>query len=45
MEESMKQSVEINRRNEQKKQSGEKENKENMVDLFCSKNRRLGVMC
>ena len=41
----MKQSVEVNRRNEQKKQSGEKENKENMVDLFCSKNRRLGVMC
>jgi len=30
----MKQSVEINRRNKQKKQSGEKENRE---DLFCSK--------
>jgi len=37
MEESMKQSVEINRRNKQKKQSGEKENKENREDLFCSK--------
>jgi len=35
MDESMKQSVEINRRNKQKKQSGEKENKENRVDLFC----------
>jgi len=37
MEESMKQSIEINRRNKQKKQSGEKENKENREDLFCSK--------
>jgi len=37
MEESMKQNVEINRRNKQKKQSGEKENKENREDLFCSK--------
>jgi len=37
MEESMKQSVEINRRKKQKKQSGEKENKENRADLFCSK--------
>jgi len=37
MEESMKQSVEINKRNKQKKQSGEKENKENREDLFCSK--------
>jgi len=37
MEESMKQSVEINRRNKQKKQSGEKENKENREDLFYSK--------
>jgi len=37
MEESMKQSVEINRRNKQKRQSGEKENKENREDLFCSK--------
>jgi len=35
MEESMKQSVEINRRNKQKKQSGENENKKNRVDLFC----------
>jgi len=35
MEENMKQSVEINRRNKQKKQSGEKENNENRVDLFC----------
>jgi len=37
MEENMKQSVEINRRNKQKRQSGEKENKENREDLFCSK--------
>jgi len=37
MEESMKQSVEINRRNKQKKQSSEKKNKENREDLFCSK--------
>jgi len=32
----MKQSVEINKRNKQKKQSGEKENKEYREDLFCS---------
>ena len=38
MEESMKQSVEINRRNKQKKQSGEKENRE---DLFCSKKEEI----
>jgi len=31
MQESMKQSVEINRRNKQKKQSGEKENRERFV--------------
>jgi len=37
MEESMKQSVEINRRNKQNNQSGEKENKKNREDLFCSK--------
>ena len=37
MKENMNQSVKIKRRNKQKKQSGEKENKENMEDLFCSK--------
>jgi len=35
MKENMNQSVKIKRRNKQKKQSGEKENKENRVDLFC----------